>query len=68
MVAVVWVAWIVRGGLTMGKISKQEILKLEDRIATGRTTAADVDLMLRIIEQIVFECTGNYNLPGKALK
>jgi len=45
------------------KITKQEIVDLEIRIAKAMTTAKDVDLMQRIIEQIIFECTGgNYAL------
>jgi hypothetical protein len=51
-VAVVLGVCIVLGGLMMPKrISKSDIIALEQRIAAGMTTAADVELMRRIVEQ-----------------
>ena len=36
----------------MGRISQQDIAGLESRIALAKTTAADVFLMCRLIEQV----------------
>lgn len=41
------------------RITDEEILALQNRIAAGETTVFDVDLMIAIIKQITREVTGN---------
>ena len=49
--------------LKMQTVSDQEIKDFQTRIATGMTTAADVDLLLLLIKQIINQVTGN-DAPG----
>lgn len=45
--------------LKMQTVSDQEIKDFQTRIACGITTAADVDLLLLLIKQIINQVTGN---------
>lgn len=56
--------WVARIALAWrlvmsSRVTDEEIRELQLRMDCGMTTAADVDLLRRLIDQIIAEVTGN---------